>query len=127
MLSGNDAETPKLRRFAEAYVEMWKQARYRPQAPSDGMGNIQLEEEELRDTGRMQREAAAYARRFNAEENKLTFQIGCSDFRTNRAFVWAIEAARQLASGSDGNPFALKLLEMAAREVRQEIERAKRE
>jgi len=33
---------PRLERFAEAYLAMAGQARYRPQAPGDGFGNILL-------------------------------------------------------------------------------------
>src|SRR5262249_1924819 len=34
------------------------------------------------------REATTYTLKFNEEENGLTFAIGCSDFSTNRAFIW---------------------------------------
>jgi len=108
----------KLRRFAEAYLQMAELARYRPAAPSDGHGNIQLTLDQARDRERLHREAMQYARQFDGEEDGDTFYIGCSDFMTNRAFVWTIEAARQLAQGSDGDTTALKLLEMAATEVR---------
>jgi hypothetical protein len=47
------------------------------------------------------------------------FLIGCSDFETNRAFVWTIEAARNLASGTDGDQTAITLLEMAIKEIRR--------
>jgi hypothetical protein len=36
---------------------------------------------------------------------------------TARAFMWAIEAARQSASGDDGNVIALRLLKMAVSEL----------
>jgi hypothetical protein len=34
------------------------------------------------------REATTYTLEFNEEENGLTFATGCSDFSTNRAFIW---------------------------------------
>lgn len=116
--TGDGIEAPKLQRFAEAYLAMWRRARYRPAAPSDGCGTILLTPEELDDPARLAREAEAYARAFNREEDGLSFRIGCSDFRTNRAFVFVVDAARLLASGPDGNPFALKLLDMAIRDVK---------
>lgn len=108
--------------YHEAYMRMAREARYRPQAPGDGLGNISLSTEELRDPARLYQEAFEYALKFAAEENGLTFCIGCSNFATNRAFVWTIEAARLLASGDDGDRPALKLLEMAAADVRRAVE-----
>jgi len=110
----------KLERFHQAYLAMAKQAKYRPQAPSDGCGNIQLTKEQCADKIRLNAEATAYALAFDREEDSLQFWIGCSNFSTNRAFVFAIEAARVLASDSDGNPVAQKLLEMAVAEIRDE-------
>jgi hypothetical protein len=108
----------RVQRFVDAYLAMAKQAKYRPAAPSDGFGNVQLSLEQVRDPERLHRESIQYAVQFLAEEDKDSFWIGCSDFRTNKAFAWTIEAARQLASGMSGNATALKLLEMAAREIR---------
>ncbi len=112
----------KLERFSEAYLLMGERARYRPQAPSDGFGNICLSRDELNDTSRLMKEARDYALAFDAEEDTRQFHIGCSNFTTNRAFVWSIEAARQLAAGGDGDQPALKLLEMATAEVRAAME-----
>src|SRR6516162_7387943 len=109
----------KLARFKEAYLRMAQDARYRPSAPSDGVGNIGLSAKELCNPARLDREAAAYAAAFCAEEDKGAFHIGCSDFETNRAFIWAIEAARCLASGILGEPHALRLLQMAIADVEQ--------
>jgi hypothetical protein len=107
--------TAKLQRFRE------EQARYRPQAPGDGMGNVHLSKEEAADINRLAQEATAYPIAFNKEEDGDVFRIGCGDFTTNRAFVWTIEAARQLASGLDGQEVALKLLAMAIKEVTEEV------
>jgi hypothetical protein len=93
----------KLERFAEAYRKMALDANYRPAAPSDGMGHVLLTKEQVSDPERLWHEAIKYANQFNAEEDKCRFHIGCSDYRTNRAFVWIIEAARNLASGDGGN------------------------
>src|SRR5262245_35576522 len=108
---------PRVRRFADAYRAMARQAKYRPQAPSDGFGNIQLSATELEDPERLDREAEAYSRRFAAEEDDGSFRVGCSNFPTNRAFVWIIEAARLLASGTSGNEYAYELLNMAMPEI----------
>jgi len=72
---------------------------------------------ELADAERLAREATDYAIRFLLEENTCEFHLGCSDFSTNKAFCWTIEAARQLAVGVTGNRVALTLLRMAAAEV----------
>ncbi len=40
---------PRLERFAEAYLAMAGQARYRPQAPGDGFGNILLTRKQCRE------------------------------------------------------------------------------
>lgn len=116
---------PKLQRFYEAYLMMAERAHYRPAAPSDGFGNIQLTLEQVRDDYRLQREAVAYALEFDKEEDTNSFWIGCSDYKTNRAFVWSIEAARLLASG-DTDDKAIVLLEMALEEVRAACLRRKR-
>jgi hypothetical protein len=108
---------PRLERFRQAYLQMAQQAKYRPQAPSDGFCNILLEPAELCDPDRLWREATEYALQFSAEEDGHSFWIGCSDFRTNRAFAWSIEAARLLAAGDFSRDTALKLLRMAVREV----------
>jgi hypothetical protein len=43
---------PRLERFAEAYLLMAGQARYRPQTPSDGFGNISFTRAQCRDLRR---------------------------------------------------------------------------
>ena len=116
---------PRLERFREAYLQMAQQAKYRPQAPSDGFGNIQISIEQIRDEERLWAEATQYALQFSAEEDRDLFWIGCSDFRTNKAFMWSIEAARLLAAGDFGRAAALTLLRMAVKEVAA-VERAEK-
>jgi hypothetical protein len=105
-------------RYANAYLAMAHFAKYRPAAPSDGLGNIQLSKAELDDPRRLKEEALKYARSFSKEEDSHQFRVGCSDFRTNQALIWTIEAARQLCSGGGGNETAAVLLKMALRQVR---------
>jgi hypothetical protein len=111
---------PRFERFCEAYRLMAEKAKYRPAAPGDGCGHVYLTKAELRDRRQLEKEAATYAVGFSKEEDTLKFYIGCSNFRTNRAFIWAIEAARNLAGGDAGNTTAIKLLEMAAEEVKRQ-------
>jgi len=113
----------KLARFKEAYLEMARQARYRPMALSDGWGNILLSAKELRDPTQLDTEATTYAEDFCAEEDTDSFNIGCSDFETNRAFVWTIEAARCLAAGVFGKAAAHMLLKMAITEIERKAAR----
>lgn len=93
------------------------EANYRPQAPSDGLGGILLSDAELADPTRLANEALAYAIRFGEEDDECIFNLGCSDYTGNRAFVWTVEAARQIASGALGATTAPKLLRMALAEL----------
>jgi hypothetical protein len=113
------SSNPRLERLRDAYLLMADQAHYRPQTPNDGFRNIQLTLDQIHDPDRLAREAIKYAMRFDAEEDTRLFWIGCSNFSTVRAFIWTIEAARQLASGDDGDATAIKLLEMAVAEVKR--------
>jgi hypothetical protein len=106
---------PIFQRYRDAYLQM--APFYRPGAPSDGFGNIQLTAEQCRDQQRLRQEASAYTSKFLAEDQERVFDIGCADYRTARAFMWAIEAARQLASGSDSNTAAVRLLKMAIEDI----------
>lgn len=101
----NDTNTMcnRLTRYAEAYVHMAKEARYRPKAPGDGFGNVSLSARQLADRQRLMREAADYARAFDAEEDERTFIIGCSEYDTNRALIYTVEAARVLCGCERGH------------------------
>lgn len=102
-------------RIKEAYLEMATKARYRPYAPDDGMGNIQLTKEQLADRSQLEEEADNYATTFIREEDSLKVSMGISNFKTNRALVYAIEAARQMCAANDR--LASKLLDMARAEM----------
>ena len=107
----------KLMRFAQAYL-MMADAKYRPAAPSDGYGNIQLTGEQYEDRNRLYLEAVTYAMKFaSVEDGTMDFHIGCSNYNTNRAFVFCIEAARLLAGGSEGDKYADHLLRLAREEI----------
>ena len=81
-------------RFQDAYRHM-AAIGYRPAAPSDGMGTITVPLEQLD----LDDEARRYARRFIAEEHTRTFWLGVTDYTTNRAFAWTVEAARLMCAG----------------------------
>jgi hypothetical protein len=51
----------QLEKSRMAYKCMANQARYRPQAPSDGFGNITLELPEINDLTQLSKEANEYA------------------------------------------------------------------
>ena len=109
----------KIMRFAQTYLAM-SRCGYRPAAPGDGMGNINLTSEQLNDVDRLYVEAVECAVRFAEEEDAHDgFDIGISNYSTNRAFILTIESARILASGSDGNMLAINLLRKAIREIKQ--------
>jgi hypothetical protein len=86
----------RIRRFADAYQEMAKRTNYRPAAPSDGLGNITLSKEQIADPVRLRNESVTYATEFADEDDAMEFWVGCSNFETNRALVYAIEAARAM-------------------------------
>jgi hypothetical protein len=101
---------PRFNRFREAYFQMWKVARYRPEAPGDGCGSVDLRDDELKDPERLDNEATEYAARFYKADDDHQHRVGCSNFDTNRGLVYTIEAARALCGGSDD--LALHLLRM---------------
>lgn len=105
-------------RIRGAYLEMAEKARFRPQAPSDGFGNVQLTDGERADKERLAKEASAYVERFIEQEKTLNFRIGTGDFTNARALVYAIEGARALCGGALGIDLAINLLEMATAEAR---------
>jgi hypothetical protein len=104
-----------------AYRLMGEKARYRPAAPSDGMGSIVVPESELN----LEQECREYAERWWAEEDKHSFFVGCCNFATRPATIFAIEAARCMCGGSDGNRNALKLLELAVKDLQAAMEKDK--
>jgi hypothetical protein len=97
-------------RISEAYVEMAMQANYRPESSGAASGDDDLQDE-----------AESYAKRFVAEEETTNFHIGVSDYTSNRALVYTIEAARLLCCGALGVNHGLKLLEMAVAEVKAQL------
>ena len=99
--------------IATAYKIMAAKARYRPAAPSDGLGNITVPGNELD----LSREALQYADDWWGSEDGLDSRIGCCNFETRPATIFAIEAARQMCSGNGGNATALKLLKLAVKEL----------
>jgi hypothetical protein len=105
-------------RIVQAYLAM-ANAGYRPAAPDEGLGSVDLNADEIHDQDTLRTEAKEYAKRFLQEEASLQFYIGCSNYETNRALVYVIEAAR-LFCCSDADTLAVKLLGMAIDEAKKE-------
>jgi hypothetical protein len=105
-----------------AYLRMNRDAKYRPAAPSDGMGNITEPIENLN----LHKEAHTYAEHWDESEDSLNFFIGCGDFETRQALIFTIEAAKNLCAGRLGDHVALKLLKMAVKEVESTIVKNKK-
>lgn len=99
--------------IGEAYERMATEARYRPSAPSDGFGNITMPIDELD----LEAEQINYALRWWQEEDDHTFSIGCCNYPTRPATIFAIEAARLMCGGSDSEGPALNLLRMAVADL----------
>lgn len=105
-------------RLAEAYVKMAKEAKYRPAASGDGMGGIHLNAEEIASEYILREESFDYADGFiSCEDDGGRFHIGISNYESNRALVYAVEACRMMCSGFAGDAIALKLLRMAQEEL----------
>jgi len=104
-----------IKRFKEAYLMMASKAHYRPAAPGDGVGGVDLSDEQIASPAHLEKEAEKYAAAFRKEEDSRRFHIGSSNFSTNRAFVYTIEAARSLAGAKDD--LARELLVMAVAEI----------
>lgn len=62
-------------------------------------------------------EAARYAAEFYREDEATTFNLGCTDFQTSRAAVFAVEAIRLLNAGTDGVLGAVALLQLAIDDI----------
>jgi hypothetical protein len=99
---------------AGAYKLMAERARYRPAAPSDGMGSITVPPEELN----LERESLQYAARWWEEEDNHKFHVGCCNHSTRPATIFAIEAARLMCAGHSANKTALELLQLAVEQLK---------
>jgi len=110
------------KQIESAYRAMAEKAKYRPAAPSDGMGNISVPLKDLD----LPEEAAEYARKWWKEEDKQSFDIGCCDQDTRPATIFAIEAARTMCGGVGGQNIALRLLKMAVADLKMVIEKSDR-
>lgn len=90
------------------YCRMADEARYRPAAPSDGMGNI---------TGPldMDTEIRTYTASWRAEEDAMNYPLGCPEYKLRPAMVLAVEAARACC-GADRD-LAIRLLRLALDEA----------
>lgn len=105
--------------YEDAYLRMAREAKYRPGAPGDGMGGIYLTREQLASPDLLQREAERYAEEFyRREEDGKLMGYACCDGHAAKAFILTIEAAHLQCSGWMGFKPALKLLQMAAQEMR---------
>ncbi len=101
------------RQIATAYRRMAREARYRPAAPSDGLGNITVPDAELD----LDAEARQYAARWWEQEDEHTWVLGCANYPDRPAMILALEAARLCCSGGDAPSYARRLLQMAIEEL----------
>jgi hypothetical protein len=97
----------------EATYRMMVKTGYSPAAPSDGLGDITISDAE-RDVNR---EAAEYAEQWWEQEDDLRFDIGCCNYDTRPATIYAIEAARLMCGGNLFDRLALQLLRLAVEEL----------
>lgn len=69
-------------------------------------------------------DAESYARCWWREEDDRQFAIGCCNFETRKATIFAIEAARNMCAGILGDADALRLLKMAVKEMERIVKEA---
>jgi hypothetical protein len=101
------AAHPSIDQTTHTYARMAREARYRPTAPSDGMGTITAAPEDLN----LQREAANYATGWRREEDTGTYMIGCPGYSDRPALIYMVEEARNLCGMN--RTVAARLLRMA--------------
>lgn len=91
--------------ITRAYRTMAREVRYRPAAPSDGLGNAY----DLN----LEAEARAYAHAWWEQEDEGTYLLGCPDYEDRVAMIYALEAGRLCCGGFGSRPAARRLLELA--------------
>jgi len=95
----------------DTYRLMASEARYRPAAPSDGLGNITVPIDQLD----LDEEARRYALRHLTEESGQNYWIGLTGGSDVGTQPLIIEAARSLCAGE--YELARKLLELALERI----------
>jgi hypothetical protein len=86
---------------------------YRPEAPSDGFGQIDLDDDQLEDPVRLEMEAIWAARQFYDDDEKMIFETnGCTDGRLAATMYLALQAAQRCCGGISGGRIR-KILELA--------------
>lgn len=97
---------------SDAYRQMAVDARYRPAAPSDGLGNITVPIEQLD----IRMEAQRYAVNWWRQEEQQNYPIGCPDFSDRPALIFTVEAARAICGVN--RELAISLLELALTDLK---------
>lgn len=102
---------PSYEQVVRTYERLAREAKYRPTAPGDGLGNITVPVAELD----LPAEAAAYAVGWGRDEQSMDFFLGCPSFDDRPALIFIVEAAR-LLNGVERKG-AAHLLRMALAEL----------
>jgi hypothetical protein len=98
-------------RFAEAYREMARTAKYRPEALSDDDGDIN-------DPQTLAEEADRYGKCLEKQDDDLEFPIiGCTHWDHNKLFVYLLNASQLCFSGTDALPVIKRLVQMSLEEI----------
>jgi hypothetical protein len=102
--------------FTEAYKAMSLYVKYRPQAPSDGMGSLLMTKKEIENPDILDLEAKAYARELAECDYELEWTLhGCLDYKCAKVFVYIFNAATLCFSGEIN--LVKKLLQLALLEI----------
>lgn len=99
--------------LTSTYKRMARVARYRPGAPSDGMGNIVVPIKDLD----IKSESREFVTDYMSEENTGTFDIGYANFEDRPTLMLTVEAARAICGGN--LTLVARLLRLALEDVEE--------
>lgn len=101
----------RIRLIRDAYLRM--ATAYRPGAPSDGFGQVLLDDNERTDPVRLEMEAWFEAARWYDDDERMEFTVhGCPDYR-NIVAMWLALQAAQVCCGGSHFRIIRRLLELA--------------
>jgi hypothetical protein len=103
------ASNPKFERFLEAYLTLEREADWGGKYFAEAIPPEQRARKNARD--------------FAEGDASRAHWVGCTDFSTSKAAVFCVEAVRAMNQGSSGQADALRLLMLAADEVKDCLER----
>ena len=123
-LTGNDIRDFQTKQFFLAYLRMANEANARPNAPTDDMGTVLLEQHDLKDPLLLRKEALDYAHQMVESDKVCRHELnGCVNGVWIQALAFALQASQLMFSSYDAKPHIENLLSMALAEVQSASKR----